>query len=335
MNQLKVALIGSGNIAHHHAKAIKKIKNIKLVAVCGRDKEKVEKFGKKYKINTYTDYDRLLKNEEIDMVDIVSVPSLHAGQGIKAAKLGKHVLVEKPIDISIERADQLIKVCKEKDVKLSVISQHRFDKVFRIVKKMIEKGEFGRIVSIVVSLQKYRPQCYYNSWRGDKNYSGGGVVICHAIHYIDLLLWLMGPAKSVVGKISSLNRSKVEDTGFSIIKFKNGSTGIINTTSVVSSLPTRIEIYGEKKSMIIEENRIVRINKGNSYIDRFLSLIKSKLISLIPLPKNSFKEQIKDFVNAIKNNKNLLITGEDGKRALEVVLAIYESDKENKEILLK
>jgi len=333
MKNIKFALIGTGNIAHRHAKAILSIKNSELIGVFGRDYERTKKFAAKYNINTYTDLNELLKNKEIDAVDIVTLNNLHADLGIQSAKSGKHVLIEKPIDISLEKAKDLIKICKDNNVKLSVISQHRFDKAVMWLKKEIDNGTFGDIILSNTTIIWKRSKDYFdtsNMWRKSKKISGGGVLIMKAIHNIDILLWLLGDVKSVYGKVcTKVHELEVEDTAAAILKFKSGTLANINATIPIKNLKDKIEIYGKNGYILLEEGKLInRIKK--LYIKD--SSISKRFSRYINFNKGTIKDQVKDFVNSIIQDKDPSITGEDGLKALEIVLSIYKSAELNKEI---
>ena len=204
--KVNFALVGTGKFAHKHAKAIKSSKNSELIAVFSRTKEKAEQFAQIYKIKPYSDFNELLKNKEINALDIVTINNLHADLGILGAEAKKHILVEKPIDTSLEKAEQLIKTCEKNNVKLSVISQHRFDSAVQWSKKEIDKGNLGNLFLGNISIKWNRNKKYYDSsdkWKKTNKFSGGGVLIMQTIHYIDLLLFLFGNIKSVYGKIET------------------------------------------------------------------------------------------------------------------------------------
>lgn len=338
MKKIRFALIGTSSVAPRHAEAIINSRNAKLVAVRSSSKERAESFAKRFGIEAYTDYKALLKRDDIDAVDIVTMNCTHADFGIQAALAGKHVLVEKPIDTSLEKADELIRMCKRNKVVLSVIFQRRFDKTTQKLKRMIEKGRFGKIFLVRASSKKFRPQKYFDGWRGMKKYSGGGVLITHTIHVIDLLHYLVGPVSSVDGKIAtSTHDTENEDVGIGLLKFKNGALGVIEgTNSVCANTPDRIEIYGSRGSIVVEEGRlgprITQFNFGNNSLkSRFYYLILSKIQSLIPTRAGTFKAQIENFAEAVIANKPLVVEAESAKKSLEIVLALYESSKSGRE----
>lgn len=338
---MKIALIGTGSMARSHAKSIKEIKGAKLVAVYGRSPERTRKFAKEFNIKPYENYDELLK-QDIDIIDVATINNLHADLGIKAAKTKKHILTEKPIDISLDKADELIKICKENDVRLGVISQLRFSPILKKIKEKIIKGELGDIISINITMNWYKKSDYYNNWRGDPKQAGGGVLMLQSIHYVDLLRWFLGPAKKVLGVVNTVDKNlKVENTVTGIISFKNNSIGIINaSTASNSTLPDRIEIFGTKGSVTIEGYmnafyRVTRYIKGsNSFLDRFKYFLVSSLYKLRIKRSGKIKDQIEEFIESVGTETIPMVSGEDGRNALELVLAIYKSSEVGGEITL-
>ena len=339
LQKIGFAIIGTGSIAHKHAEGILKNKGAELVAVRSRDKERAEAFAQKYNIKAYTDYNELLKNPRVNAVDLVGVNNTHAELGMIAAHAKKHVLVEKPIAVSMKEAEELIETCKKNNVKLSVISQKRFDKAAIKLKKAIENAELGKITMARASVKWSRNKRYYDSsqgWRKSLQEAGGGFLLVQAIHHIDLLLWMLGDVESVYGKTETkLQDMECEDTAAAIIKFKNGAIATIEGTStVVKNRQDKLEINGDNGSVILTGNKYLHwisvweFNKGR--LASFLNKIKN----LRYIMKGSIGEQIADFVEAVQNNKEPQVTGEDGKKALEIILAIYKSASLKKEVAL-
>jgi len=315
---IKFAIIGTGSIAHEHAKAIKEIKDAELVAVLSSSEERAKKFSEEYKIKAFINYDELL-NEEVDAIDIACMNYLHADYGIKAALHGKHVLVEKPLDVSLEKAKKLIDVCEKQKVMLSTISQHRYDGAIIHLKRLIAKGKLGEIINVRVSIGKHRSKQYYlnsNQWRASPNKCGGGIFLMYGIHYIDVMSWLFGDVESVVAKMSNVkHKIEVEDTAEALYKFKNGTNFRIEVTSALTkNRPDMIEVHGTKGSYII------RYFKFGSITNKIPFLFKVGKI----------KNQVEEFTKAIKAVEESYIVEEDGLTALRLVLAAYDSHNKNK-----
>lgn len=337
--KIGIALIGTGDIAKVHAKAIQMCNYTELVAVRSRDIKRAEELAKKYSAKAYADYDELLKDPKVSAVDIVGINSIHAELGIKAAKAKKHVLVEKPIDISVEKAEELIKECKKNNVILSVISQERFDSAINVIKSAVEGGKLGKIFMASMSIKWKRTQQYYDSsegWRKNKEMAGGGILIVQAIHHLDLLLWLLGDVESVYAISETKSHNiECEDTIVAILKFKNGTLATLEATSAVkSTMNDRIELHGDKGSVVLESNIFAhRIKKWTTERGRIKDTIQ-KIKNLHHIKKGRIKDQIEDFAESIINNRDPKVKGEDGLKALQVIQTIYKSASLKKEINL-
>ncbi len=334
---LNFALIGTGIIANVHAKAIKDIKGARLYAVEDISIDRAEAFARKYGTKAYASYEDILKDPEIDVVDIVCPNHLHADLGIKAAISGKNVIVEKPIDVSVEKAEKLVEVCKSKNVKLAVISQHRYKGNVEKLKHTIDARIFGKPLAVNFFVRWHRPEGYYkeSKWRGCAYTSGGGALMLQAIHYIDIAQWLMGPVDSVMARAGTLKHNiDVEDIGVAILKFKNGAIGVIEgLTFSNKTLEDRIEFFGENGMAILEGDRIVEWNVGGYSKKNILkSMTTAKVKSAIPMRKASIRTQLEDIVNSIRKGGEIKVNGEEGLKTLKIVNAIYESTRLKKEV---
>lgn len=324
MAKVGFALVGTGNIAREHAKAINSIEEAELVAVYSSSYERAKEFCSKYGGSPFSDYNKLLRLDSVCVVDIANMNYLHADYGIIAAEAGKHVIVEKPIDISMEKAKGLVKACEEGGVKLTVISQYRYDKNLIKLKRMIEDGKLGKIVMCNVSIRKHRDQRYYASsggWRMDKKRAGGGIVIMHAIHYIDILVWLFGDIVELRGETGTVFRKiNIEDTAVAFFRFKNGILGTLAATSCLRcNMPDKLEIYGTKGSVILENGRIYNWSFSKS---RGLNILSSVTHFLLPSTRGTIKKQMQVFINSI-NGSGSTVTGEDGLKSLKLALSLY------------
>ena len=329
MKELGFGIVGGGVIGPFHAKALSMVKGAKLVAVCDVRQPVAEEFARQFGVDAYTDLSEMLKREDLDVVDICTPSGLHAKLGIQAAEAGKHVQVEKPIDITLERADALIKACEKAGVKLSVIFQHRFDEATKKVKEAVEEGRFGKLILGDAYVKWYRTQEYYDKggWRGTWKYDGGGSLINQSIHTIDLQRYIMGDPDWLFGRIAVMaHKIETEDLGLAIIEFKNGAKGVIEgSTAVYPGLPERLEIHGEKGTAIIESGKLVKwaIQGEEEVVEEKAEMSAAAEASAIS--ENSHALQIQDFVNAILEDREPLVNGYEGRKALEVVLAVYRS----------
>ncbi|OGS18370.1 MAG: hypothetical protein A3J83_06415 [Elusimicrobia bacterium RIFOXYA2_FULL_40_6] len=329
-------VIGCGTISRHHTNAVMENADAKLVAVCDQNEGAAKELAGECGVKYYTDYRKMLEDKEIDAVSICTPSFLHPEQTIAAAQAGKHVLTEKPMAINLEDADRMIKSCKEANVKLGVIFQRRTQRAFKLIKKAVENNELGKLVLGDACMKYYRSQEYYDSagWRGTWKFDGGGALMNQGIHFIDLLQWIMGPVDTVFAQAGALVRKiEVEDTSVTIVKFKNGAFGTITGTTSVFPPIQRLEIHGEKGSIIVNDEDITKwdmLGPDDKAISR-LESIKSGAQNPGMDPKNIGKEghsvQVADFVDAIKTGREPMTNGEEGRKSLALILAIYKSAK--------
>ncbi|GAQ24943.1 Gfo/Idh/MocA family protein [Tepidanaerobacter syntrophicus] len=318
------AIIGLGSISTTHIAALKEIDEANLVAVYDRTIEKAKKVAAMENVKGYSDIDLLLKNEDIDAVIILTASGLHADLGIKAAQAKKHVIVEKPIDINVNKARDLIEHCKRNNVKLSCIFQHRFDSDILNLKKAIDENKLGKLNSGCCHTKWFRPQEYYNevAWRGSREL-GGGALINQGIHQLDLFQYLMGDVEEVYGYAETLAHVDIdaEDVAMAVLKFKNGAIGILEAN--VCAYPgfnTRIDISGNDGTVILENNTVKqwKLRNGEEYAG-----------SETVFPH---KIQLQDIVSAIKENREPAVNGEEALKSLILVDAIYKSSTTGKPI---
>jgi UDP-N-acetyl-2-amino-2-deoxyglucuronate dehydrogenase len=262
--EFRFGIIGCGVISRTHADEIGKIKGAKLVAVADVAEDCARNIAEAYGVDYYTNYLDLLKRVDIDIVNILTPSGLRAEIAMAGAQHGKHIIAEKPIDVTYEKAAKMIEACKEAEVKLAVISQHRFDTSTVEVKHLIEEGKLGKLVLGECAVNWYRTQGYYDSgaWRGTWDMDGGGALMNQSIHTIDLLQYLVGPVESVFAHTATLahERIEVEDVAVATVKFKSGALGtIVGTTSAYPGLSSRFEVFGTTGSAVIEHDKLTHL----------------------------------------------------------------------------
>ncbi len=253
MAKLRFGIVGCGVISKTHANVISRLSNdAELVAVCDIIEERAKALAQNYNVpKYYTDYEKMLQDPDIDVISICTPSGMHADMAVMAAQAKKHVIVEKPMDITLEKADAIIKAEEENGVVISVISQHRYDDGPALVKKLMTEGKFGKIALATSYTKWYRSQEYYDSgdWRGTWALDGGGALMNQSIHYIDLIQWIVGPVVEISAYCATRAhvRIEVEDAAVASVKFANGAIGeIIGTTSAYPGFETRLEIFGEQ-----------------------------------------------------------------------------------------
>lgn len=336
MKKLKFAIIGCGRISYKHVEAlINNVKEAELVAVCDIAEERAIERKKQYEeainnsnIKVYTNYIKMLENEEIDAISICTESGFHARHSIDCLNRGKHVLVEKPMAMSIKDADEMIKIARDNNLKLGVCHQNRFNPSIQKLRRAIEEGRFGKLINGTARILWTRDDNYYKQapWRGTKELDGG-TLMNQCIHNIDLLQWMMGSEVERVHceRGTFLRNIEMEDFGAILIRFKNGTIGIVEGSACVypKNLEETLSIFGEKgtvvigglavneiKTWIFADERDYDKEDTNTEVDNVYGK------GHIPL--------YKDFIDAINNNKEPLISGEEGKKALEIVLRAYE-----------
>lgn len=342
--ELGFAIIGCGNIAPFHIRAIEEINGAKLVIVHSKSQKSAQKLGEEFKVKWTVNLEDVFSNPEVDVVNICTPSGLHRDIAIASAKAGKHIVVEKPLEITLPRCDDIIKAARENNVKLAVIFPSRFKDGSRKLKQAVEKNRFGRIALASAYIKWYRSQEYYDSgvWRGTWEIDGGGALMNQSIHTIDLLQWFMGDVESVSAYTSTVSHHiEVEDTGCAILKFKNGALGVIEgSTSCYPGMDATVSIHGEKGTVILEEGKIKEWSfKEPEESDKDIKLTEDVSSSGAQDPTKSLshefhRRQIVDMVEAILNDRQPLVNGEEGRKSVEIILAIYESNKKNKIIKL-
>lgn len=339
-SQFGFGLIGAGNIGKLHAQVIGELENAQLAAVCALPFEAAEAFAKEHGGCACRSVEELVSRPDVDVVTIGTPSGLHPAQAIAAARAGKHVLVEKPLAISLEGADAAISAAEEAGVKLGVISQRRFDHVCQAMKQAALAGEFGKLVFVNGSVLYYREPAYYSAsdWRGTWKMDGGGALMNQGIHTVDLVRWLGGPVRSVAGFSRTISHSiEVEDAAAAVVEFENGALGSIKaTTSAYPGLHIRVEIMGDRGAAILQDSDFVLWKTADSDGPPDLSGPKTGSGSSDPMAFSAAGHlaQFRDFLDAIAENRPPLVDGAEGRSTLELVLAIYESSRRGEVITL-
>lgn len=263
MKEYGFGIIGCGMISEFHAASIADIPNARIVAAADFVEKAVKTFAEKHNCETYSDYNEMLKRDDIDIVCICTPSGAHQEPAVAAANAGKHIICEKPIEVTLERADAIINACDQNEVELCPIFPVRFTDIFRAAKKAVDEGRFGRITLGDSYGKWWRTQEYYDSsgWRGTWKLDGGGACMNQGIHGIDMIQALMGQVDTIVAYTDCLahERVEVEDTAVALVRYKSGAMGVIEcTTSVYPGFARKIEIHGDKGSIIVTDDTIVK-----------------------------------------------------------------------------
>ncbi|MGF7060007.1 Gfo/Idh/MocA family protein [Brassicibacter mesophilus] len=342
MQKLKFALLGCGRIVSKHIEALKKLNDAEIVAVCDIKENRAKEHGEKLEVPYYTDYNVMLKNEDIDVVNVLTPSGLHAKHTIDIVKkYKKHIVCEKPMALRLKDADEMIKVCDENGVRLFIVKQNRYNIPIQKLKQALDEGRFGKMVMGTVRLRWARYQEYYDidEWRGTWEMDGG-CLTNQASHLIDLLEWFIGQPIEVSAMTSTrLVNIEVEDTGVVIIRFENGALGIIEATT--ATRPTDIEgsisILGEKGIVEIgglaaNKIKIWRFEEERPENDEVLESYNENPPNIYGFGHMRYLEHV---VDCIKNGKKALVDGLEGRKSLELINAIYESSETGNKVRLR
>ncbi|MGG4032979.1 Gfo/Idh/MocA family oxidoreductase [Paenibacillus cisolokensis] len=322
-------IIGCGTVADFHIAAINQIEGARLAAVSSRNADKARAIAEREQCDWTSDYKTLIGRSDIDIVCLTTSSGSHARIGLDVLNAGKHLIVEKPIAMNSADAALLVRTAKERGVKLSVISQRRFEAQHQAVKRVLEEGALGKLLLAEVSLPFYRSQAYYDSadWRGTLA-EDGGALMNQGIHSIDLLLWFAGEARTVFGQVATQTHvMEAEDLGLAIIQFKSGAFGtIMASTSIQPGFPASLHLYGEKGTIKLEGTSIVHWTVPGRDEPKW---IHSGAYGGVSDPRSIaadlHQSQLIDVLTAIETGVEPLVTGEDGLRAVQLVEMIYAS----------
>jgi UDP-N-acetyl-2-amino-2-deoxyglucuronate dehydrogenase len=333
---MKIGIIGTGSIVGKHAQAIAEIDGAELVALYNPKPESAAKAKAQFGLPVFTDLNEFLNVPDLEIVCVCTPSGMHLEPGLAAAKAGKHLMIEKPIEINLQRTDELIAACADSGVKLAVIFQNRFTEDYQKLKKAITDGVFGRLLMGNAYVNWFRDSAYYSTsnWKGTLEADGGGALINQGIHTIDLLLDLMGDVKSVFGQVqTTLYPIEGEDLGAAVVNFKNGALGnITSATALYPGYPERIEIFGTEGSAILEAGKLIQWNvKGSSEtIKPSENAAGSGASDPSAIGHQLHLEQWRLFVKAIKEDLNPVVDGKTARKSVELIRAIYFSSKEGK-----
>lgn len=347
-----ISIAGCSRVAHLHAKAIKNIPNAQLTGVWSRTKEKAEEFASVYQTIAYDDIQTMVRENKTDLVIVCNAHPYHTYPVVEAAKAGANVLVEKPLASDLKDCDEMIKACRENNVKLGVISQRRWLEPVKRIREAIDAGKLGKPALAVVTMLGWRDKAYYDSddWRGSWKKEGGGVLVNQSPHQLDIMLWFMGEIDEVYGLWKNINHPyiEVEDTALAIVKFKNGGIGnILVSNSQKPGIHTKVHVHGSNGA-----SAGVQTDGGAMFIAGRTGVAEPPVNDLWTIPgeeellKEWIKEdtdtfnncdptvvymqfQIEDYLKALDENRDPLVTGEDGRRTVELFTAIYRSSRDN------
>jgi predicted dehydrogenase len=333
-------LVGCGLIAQFHARAIAEVPGARVAALVSRNPDNARKLATAIGLDcpSFTNLADALKLTDVDIVIVTTPSGAHLEPAVAAAQAGKHVVVEKPLEITLERCDRIINACDRNGVQLCTIFPSRFGDANRALKQAVDAGRFGRLTLGETTCKWWRPQSYYDEggWKGTLALDGGGALMNQAIHNVDLLLWMMGDVTHVSGFTATLahERIEVEDTAVACLRFAHGALGVIQaTTSVYPGLPKTIAIHGDRGSAVIEQDDLLlwkfaeETDADRALRERFAQKTGASGGSSNPaaISHEGHARQLTDFVEAIRTGRRPLVDGREGRKAVAVIGAIYRS----------
>ncbi len=351
MSKLKIAIIGCGKVSDLHAAALKKTSEAQFVAIYSRSPEKAKKYGEKYGVQGFSDIQEMIVAAGVQVVIICTPHPAHRDAAVIAAEAGVHVLVEKPLASSLQDCDDMLAAARKANVKIGTVCQRRFYAPVQRVRQAIDAGKIGKPALGTVLMLGWRDQNYYESdpWRGQWRSEGGGVLVNQAPHQLDLLQWFMGPITELFGVWSNLNHPyiEVDDTAVAIVRFESGAVGnIVVSNSQKPGIYGKVHIHGQNGASVG-----VQTDGGAMFIAGRSSILEPPVNDLWTVPGEEalletwkeedsalfngldgamdhyFHLQIRDFLQAIIEDRQPLISGEDGRKTVEIFTAIYRSQK--------
>ena len=334
-------VIGAGGIAGSHTQAIKDAAGAQLIGIADMEPQFAVGLAGKHNVTAYGSVAELLADDAVQVVNICTPTGTHAELGIQAAKAGKHVICEKPLDVTLEKADALIAACRDNNVKLAAIFQSRLHPLYAKVKETIDAGRLGRVFYADVQLYWLRTSAYFSgggpvSWRGTFKFDGGGASMNQGIHSIDLLQWIMGPVESLTAQIGTFTHEiETEDLAVVNTRFASGAFGsMVFTTSAYPGLDHNFHFFGEKGSICLTNAGVetwrIQGDREEEEEQEMKSGFSARMTAAAdPTVKgwNGHQVQVEDMVQAIHENRPPAITGDEARHALEIAVGIQKAGK--------
>jgi UDP-N-acetyl-2-amino-2-deoxyglucuronate dehydrogenase len=347
---LRTGLVGCGKVGHTHAAALSALSESEFVAVCDRDLDRAQAFAAQYGVHAYSGARQMVEREKLRVVIVCTPHTVHAPPAIEALGAGAHVLVEKPMAVTLADCDAMLAAARRANVKLGVISQRRLYAPSRRVKAAIEAGKIGQPILGMVTMLGWRDEAYYRSdpWRGTWQGEGGGVLVSQAVHQLDLLLWFMGPPAELQGYWANLSHPtiEVEDTAVATLRFQSGALGsIVVSNSQNPGLYGRVHVFGANGAAVgvqtdggamfvagmseVEEPPVndVWTIPGEAHLLDQWQQEDHELFARVNTATYYHQLQIQDFLRAVTEDRAPMVSGEDGRRAVELFTAIYRSQE--------
>jgi UDP-N-acetyl-2-amino-2-deoxyglucuronate dehydrogenase len=341
------AIIGCGMISHFHARAIRDTRGAKLVACYDALPQSADRLAAEVDCRAYHNLEAMLSDPRVDVVTIATPSGAHLEPALAAARAKKHVIVEKPLEITLKRCDRMIEACAAAGVKLGTIFPSRFHASSQHLKRALAEGRFGRLTLGDAYVKWYRSQQYYDSgaWRGTWRLDGGGALMNQAIHSVDLLQWFMGPVEEIRAQTATLahERIAVEDTAVATLRFASGALGVLEaTTAAFPGYLKRIEVHGSTGSAALEEEDLrgwdfAKKHRGDAAILAAMAKRRSGgggASDPAAIGHHGHALQFRDFVEALSHDRPPAVDGAEGRKSVEIILGVYKSAETGRPIEL-
>lgn len=332
---MRFCIVGAGFIGGVHAQALAEIADAKITVICDRDCDRSTALAARTGAVCVEDYQEAVGREDVDAVCICTPSGMHADVAIAAAEAGKHLVVEKPIEISLQRVDSILKAAADAGVKLTCIFPMRFMQGVEIARNVIQSGRLGKLVLADVTIKWYRSQAYYDQggWKGTWALDGGGALMNQGIHTVDLLYHLAGPITQVAGRIATLaHRMETEDTAAAVVQFESGALGVIEgSTGCWPGESGRVELHGDRGSIRLEDGRITSWKLADASSEESETILRTETgqgsgaSSATAIGYELHRRQLADFVEAVRDQRAPKISGEEARHSVAIIRAIYEA----------
>ncbi len=333
----KIGIAGTGMIADFHARAVGSLPNTKLVGFSNIRKAGAEKMARKYNVKSWETISEMVQSDEVEIVMIATPSGAHMEPTVEAARHGKHVLCEKPLDIRLERIDKMIEAHRHSGTYLGGIFNFRYNPTTEIIKKAIVDSRLGVITYASVHVPWWRSDAYYEGWHGTWDLDGGGALMNQSIHMIDLLQYMMGPVRSIGGMTSQQGHPQIEteDTGVAILQFENKALGVIyGTTASWPGQYRRMEITGTHGTIVVVENSLKiwhfadQNEEDKKIIEKFGAIEGGGGVAdPAAMSFEDHAKNLKSFIRSIEEGKEFEISGEEARKSVAIILDIYQSAK--------
>src|SRR4051812_15518562 len=343
----KVALVGAGVIGKHHGSVISQLTDrLELVAVADTDIERAERLAAERGGTPFASLTDALAGADVDIVVVCTPTGRHGEVAIEALAAGKHVIVEKPAEVTVAKTDEIIEAQQKAGTLVTVISQHRFDPATEVTLAAVERGELGRLTSGIASIDWWRGQSYYDSggWRGTWELDGGGALMNQGVHTVDLLVAALGRPVEVFAYTGTLahERIEVEDVAVGVVRFESGALGVLHaTTAAYPGLSARLQVHGDRGSAVIDNDQLAFFQvtaPGTAPEERSMGTTSERAVPTAGSDPGQLSDahrlQYLNFLGALDGTDRLRVDLETNRQSIAVITGVYESARTGRPVRL-